>query len=98
MTETTMHAEVGNWLVIHGRALDDPVREGLVVDVPHGDGTPPYLVRWTDDDRLSLVFPGSDAELLTVTPHAGAEQASAGDPSGPKREPEASPAPGPAER
>ena len=72
MTETSMHAEVGNWLVVHGRAPDDPVREGLVVGVPHGDGTPPYLVRWTDDDRLSLVFPGSDARILPAAPHAAA--------------------------
>jgi hypothetical protein len=35
-------------------------------------------VRWTDDDRLSLVFPGSGAELLTVTPHAGAGRPQSG--------------------
>ena len=74
MTETSMHAEVGNWLVVHGRTLDDPVREGLLVDVPHGNGDPPYLVRWADDDRLSLVFPGSDARILTVAPHAAARR------------------------
>ena len=67
-----MHAEVGNWIVVHGRMLDDPVREGLVVGVPHGDGSPPYLVRWADDDHTSLVFPGSDARILTVAPHAAA--------------------------
>jgi hypothetical protein len=67
--ERTVKAQVGNWVVVHGRTLDDPVREGLVVEVPHPDGSPPYLVRWLDDDRTSLVFPGPDATLLPSTPH-----------------------------
>lgn len=68
-----MKAEVGNWLVVHGRTLDDPVREGLVVGVPHPDGSPPYLVRWLDDDRESMYFPGSDATVLAAAPpHGGA--------------------------
>ena len=66
-----MNAAVGNWLVVHGRTLDDPVREGLVVEVPHPDGSPPYLVRWLDDDRVSLVFPGPDAAVLQAAPHGG---------------------------
>ena len=64
-----MHAEVGNWLLVHGRRLDDPVREGQIVGVPHPDGTPPYVVRWTDDDRQSLVFPGADSEVVARAPH-----------------------------
>lgn len=67
-----MHATVGNWLVVHGRTLDTPVREGQVVEVPHADGSPPYVVRWTDTDRLSMVFPGPDAEVLPRPPHAAA--------------------------
>ena len=65
-----MHAEVGNWLVVHGRTLDDRVREGQILEVPHPDGSPPYVVRWTDDDRQSLVFPGTDTELLGRAPHS----------------------------
>lgn len=64
-----MNAAIGNWLVIHGRTLDDPVREGVIVDVAHPDGSPPYLVRWLDDDRLSLVFPGADALVQRTAPH-----------------------------
>jgi len=64
-----MHAEVGNWLLVRGRTLDAPVREGLVVGVPHPDGSPPYVVRWLDDDRSSIVFPGPDASLVVGTPH-----------------------------
>ena len=69
-----MHAEVGNWLVVHGRTLDDATREGQVGAVPHPDGSPPYVVRWIDDDRQSLVFPGADTEVLSRAPHAAARR------------------------
>lgn len=67
-----MHAEVGNWLVVHGRHVDDAVREGLIVEVPHPDGSPPYMVHWLDEDRPSMVFPSSDATVLPERPHADA--------------------------
>ncbi|MGY1747322.1 DUF1918 domain-containing protein [Blastococcus sp. SYSU D00695] len=63
-----MQAEIGNWLVVHGRTLGAHVREGLIVGVPHADGSPPYEVRWTDDDRVGLVFPGPDATVVVATP------------------------------
>jgi hypothetical protein len=64
-----MHAEVGNWLVVHSRRLDEPIREGLVTEVMHADGSPPYMVRWLDEDRPCMVFPSSDATVLTNRPH-----------------------------
>jgi hypothetical protein len=70
-----MRAKTGDWLVVRGRTLDDPVREGLIVEVPHPDGSPPYRVHWLDDGRLSLVFPGSDAVLQAAAVHAGPERA-----------------------
>lgn len=65
-----MYAEVGNWLVVHSRSLDVPPREGVVVEVPHADGSPPYVVRWLDQDRLSTVFPGPDTTVSPGAPHA----------------------------
>ena len=65
-----MHAEVGNWLIVRGRTLDAPLREGVVVEVPHAGGSPPYRVRWLDDDRVCLVFPGSDATVQAQALHA----------------------------
>ena len=65
-----MHANVGDWLVVHGRTLDAPSREGLVEELLHPDGSPPYLVHWLDDGRRSLVFPGSDAVISPTRPHA----------------------------
>ena len=70
-----MRAQVGNWLVVHGRTVDAPVREGEIVEVSHLDGTPPYAVRWTDTDRISIVFPGPDGEILHHPPHTAATTA-----------------------
>lgn len=61
-----MKARVGDSLVIEGRTLDDPRRQGEIVQVPHPDGSPPYRVRWPEDDHESLVFPGPGAH---VEPH-----------------------------
>lgn len=58
-----MKAEVGDWLVIEGTALGGRRRAGLIVEVRHTDGTPPYVVRWLDDDHESLVFPGPSAHV-----------------------------------
>ncbi|MCW2536727.1 MAG: uncharacterized protein JWQ26_2426 [Modestobacter sp.] len=63
-----MHAEVGNWLVIRSRILDVPVRLGQIVEVSRPDGGPPYVVRWSDDDRTSVVFPGPDAVVMDDPP------------------------------
>ncbi|MGQ0576913.1 MAG: DUF1918 domain-containing protein [Pseudonocardia sp.] len=62
-----MKAQVGDRLVIEGRTLDRPRREGEVVEVPHDDGSPPYRVRWAGDDHESLVFPGPDAHIEPAT-------------------------------
>ncbi|SEO84162.1 DUF1918 domain-containing protein [Trujillonella endophytica] len=70
-----MQAQVGHWLVVHGRTLDAPVREGLIVGVPHADGSPPYEVRWTDDERTSLVFPGADTTVVPHPPHGAGSRA-----------------------
>lgn len=58
-----MKAKVGDWLVIEGTNLSDRRRAGLIVAVRHEDGTPPYVVRWLDDDHESLVFPGPTAHV-----------------------------------
>lgn len=58
-----MFAEVGDRLVVHSTHLDGPVRDAEIVAVRHPDGTPPYVVRWSDTGHESLVYPGPDAEV-----------------------------------
>jgi hypothetical protein len=71
-----MYAMVGNWLVIRSCHLDVPARFGRIVEVSHSDGGPPYVVRWSDEERTSVVFPGPDAVVMDHPP------ATVGGPSG----------------
>lgn len=43
--------------------VDGPVRDGEVIGVEHEDGSPPYLVRWSDNGHESLFYPGPDAHV-----------------------------------
>jgi hypothetical protein len=66
-----MRASKGDWLVVEGPRLGDARREGQVVGVPHGDGSPPYQVHWLDGHE-GLFFPGPDCHLLHHPPHEDA--------------------------
>lgn len=58
-----MFARVGDRLVVHSARVDGPVRDGEIVEVRHGDGSPPYVVRWSDSGHETLIYPGPDAEI-----------------------------------
>ncbi|TFE47858.1 DUF1918 domain-containing protein [Streptomyces sp. ICN441] len=58
-----MRAHLGDQLVIQSPATGATRREGEIVGLHHTDGTPPYDVRWSDTDEVTLVFPGSDAHV-----------------------------------
>jgi len=60
-----MHANVGDHLMVEGRTVGEGRREGEVVEVRGHDGTPPYVVRWTDGHE-GLVYPGPDAHVEPV--------------------------------
>jgi hypothetical protein len=64
---TGLHARVGDQLVILSATLDRPVRDGEIIEIRGPDGSPPFLVRWADDDRTALVFPGPDARVHSLT-------------------------------
>jgi Domain of unknown function (DUF1918) len=53
MTRAGMRAVPGDRLIIDG----DPERVGVVISVPHPDGSPPYVVRWHGDGHIALVSP-----------------------------------------
>lgn len=69
-----MKASVGDRIVVASVRLDGPVRDGVVVELRHGDGSPPYFVRWSDETEPVLFFPGTDARVVhegpTETPGA----------------------------
>ena len=58
-----MYATVGDRLIVKSTHIDEPVRDGEILEVHGATGGPPYLVRWSDTGHEALVFPGSDAEV-----------------------------------
>jgi len=58
-----MHATAGDRIHVHGAHVADHERDGEILEVRGPDGTPPYLVRWTDTGHETLVFPGPDAAI-----------------------------------
>jgi hypothetical protein len=62
-----MYASVGDRLVVHSVHVGGAVRDTEILAVQHPDGTPPYLVRWSDTGQEGLVFPGPDAEVQHFT-------------------------------
>jgi hypothetical protein len=67
-----MHAHIGDRLVLEGTHLGDPRRTAVIISLPHSDGSPPYEVRWLDDGRTTLIFPGPQARIEPA-PDAQAE-------------------------
>jgi hypothetical protein len=62
-----MKAQVGDRLICEGAHVGDHRRIGVVIELRHADGTPPYVVRWLDDEQEALVFPGPDARVEAPT-------------------------------
>jgi Domain of unknown function (DUF1918) len=61
--EATMIAHVGDRLVLEGTHFDDVRRVGVITGVGHDDGAPPYHVRWLEDGRITMIFPGAEARI-----------------------------------
>jgi hypothetical protein len=64
----TLTAAVGDRLVVRSQHLDGPVRDGETLDVRHADGSPPYVVRWSDSGRETLSSRDPTRTSNTSTP------------------------------
>ena len=60
MTSAVLHASPGDRLVVRGHRQGQPERDAEILTVLGPDGAPPYEVRWSDDGRVSRVYPSSD--------------------------------------
>jgi Domain of unknown function (DUF1918) len=58
-SNSPLHAQPGDRLVIRGHHQGEPQRDGEVLKALGEGGGPPYLVRW-EDGHEAEVFPGSD--------------------------------------
>lgn len=57
-----MRAQVGDRIILAGTRVDDPVRDGEVLEVKGSDGGAPYMIRWSDG-HTGLVYPGPGAVM-----------------------------------
>lgn len=69
-----MKASVGDRIVIASNRLDRPLRDGRVVECRHEDGSPPYVVEWSDTGQTGLFFPGPDAHVQHLGGEVPAQQ------------------------
>lgn len=65
-----MKAALGDGLTVKGRHQGDEDRHGEVIEVHGEQGSPPYLVRWSDGHE-SVFFPSAD----TLVQHHRASRA-----------------------
>lgn len=69
-----MKAQVGDWLVVKSATTGRAERRGLITEVHSADGSAPYVVRWLDNEHEAVVFPGSDAVIVTPQQRAADER------------------------
>jgi len=55
-----MYARAGDRLIVEG----DHARSALIIEVPHEDGSPPYIVKWLADGHIAMVSPGQFARIV----------------------------------
>ncbi|CAM3633351.1 DUF1918 domain-containing protein [Smaragdicoccus niigatensis] len=60
-----MRAKPGDWLVVESRSDGEHSRRALIQEVHSADGSPPYVIRWTDSGHEVLMFPGPDSHVVT---------------------------------
>ena len=63
-----MRAKLGDRLILESTHVGDRKRIGIVTELRHPDGSPPYMVRWLDDGHEALIFPGPDARVEPAGP------------------------------
>lgn len=73
-----MKANVGDRLVTASTIVDQPPRDGRVVELRHEDGSPPFVVEWSDTGERTLVFPGPDTHVVAATGEQAAGPSSSG--------------------
>ena len=62
-----MYAQIGDRLIVEG----DPARAGLIIGLPHEDGSPPYIVKWLANGHIAMVSPGQFARIVPAEHQGG---------------------------
>jgi hypothetical protein len=62
-----MKAHIGDRLIVGG----DPKRAGIVIGIPHQDGSPPYVVKWLANGNIAMVSPDQYTVVIPAGHPAG---------------------------
>ncbi len=71
-----MKARAGDRIILVADHVDQPTRDGKIVEVRGADGGPPFLVEWSDG-HTGLIFPGPGSVLRIGAEHEEPETAPA---------------------
>ena len=58
-----MKAEKGDRIIVRSAHVGEPDRDGEVLEAKGSAGGPPFVVRWSDDGHVGLLFPGPDTQI-----------------------------------
>ena len=58
-----MHASVHDRIIVLSPQLDEPNRDGEILEVRGIDGAPPYRVQWSDTGHEGLYYPGPNTVI-----------------------------------
>jgi hypothetical protein len=58
-----MRAHAGDHIIVASPTTGGVMRDGKIVEVRGANGSPPYLVLWSDRAKEVLYFPGADAHI-----------------------------------
>jgi hypothetical protein len=58
-----MQAQVGDRIMVRATHVGERVRDGQITEVRGPDGSPPYVVQWSETGHAGLYFPDSDAVI-----------------------------------
>jgi hypothetical protein len=71
-----MKARVGDRLLPEGEQR----RAGVIIGLPHPDGSPPYVIKWLSDGHIALFFPGPYTRVRRAGPAGEVAAATGGQP------------------
>ncbi|WP_018599413.1 DUF1918 domain-containing protein [Mycobacterium sp. 155] len=69
-----MKAHVGDFLVVKGTTTDQHEQHAEIIGVRAEDGSPPYEVRWLVTGREAVMYPGTDAVVVSAAEHSRAAE------------------------
>jgi hypothetical protein len=77
-----MRASAGDRIVVVSNRVDQPPRDGRILEVRNADGSPPYLVEWSDNGHHGLFYPGGDAHIQHFAADENAPEAAVAERAG----------------